>query len=382
MKKLIFKKFISDYLSFLIIATLSASIIIWVFQAVNYLDIIVEDGRDYFTYSLYSFLTFPKIFSKILPFGIFFSFYHIITKYETNNELLIFWTFGVNKIDFVNLVLKFSFYLLLVQLILTSFIVPKTQDMARSVLRSSDINFFGSLIKEKKFNDLISGITIHAENKNNQGEFENVYLKKNLDINNFEVTFAKKGQVEILDNNQFLILYNGQNIRSIENVITTFKFSESRINLAQFDTNIMKIIKTQENSTYELIKCFLNLKEKKFQTIEPKNQKEVQNCSAQNLKKIFEETYKRIIIPIYIPILALISLFLIITSKEKINYSKYKLLIFLTGIFFIILSETTLRFIQDNIEKNIILILIPFLILILFYIFFLNKFNKKVIEFR
>lgn len=377
MKNIIFKKFIIDYLSFLLIATLSTSIILWVFQAVNYLDIIVEDGRDYLIYISYSLLTFPKIYSKIFPFGVFFSFYYIITKYESNNELLIFWTFGVSKLNFINLIIKFSFYLLLAQLILTSIIVPKTQDMARSIFRSSNVNFFSSLIKEKKFNDLISGITIYAENKNNQGEFENVYLKKNLGDQNFEVTFAKKGRVNILDKDQFLILYDGQNISSIENEITTFKFSESKINLVEFETNIMKIVKTQENSSYELIKCYLNLKKNNFKKIEPKFQKEVQNCSVKNLKNIFEELYKRLIIPIYIPILVFISLFLITTSKEKINYSKHKFLIFLTGITCIILSETTLRLIQYEIEKNIILIISPFLILTFFYIFYLRKFNFK-----
>ena len=53
MKKILYRKLLSDYLTFLFIAMISTGIVIWVFQAVNYLDIMVEDGRDYLVYINY-----------------------------------------------------------------------------------------------------------------------------------------------------------------------------------------------------------------------------------------------------------------------------------------------------------------------------------------
>ena len=102
MKKIIYIKFLYDCINFFLITLISTSLIIWVFQAVNYLDIIIDDGRAYSVYLFYSFLNLPKIVSKILPFAFFFSFSYVIAKYETNNQLLIFWNFGVNKIKLVN----------------------------------------------------------------------------------------------------------------------------------------------------------------------------------------------------------------------------------------------------------------------------------------
>ena len=55
------------------------SIIIWVLQAVNYLDFVIEDGHGFLVYFNYTLLSFPKIFSKIFPFAIIFGvFIHII----------------------------------------------------------------------------------------------------------------------------------------------------------------------------------------------------------------------------------------------------------------------------------------------------------------
>ena len=73
---------------------------------------------------------------------------------------------------------------------------------------------------------------------------------------------------------------------------------------------------------------------------------EVENCRDDNIDNILKELYKRIIIPLYIPVLILISLLLIFKSKENINYLRYRILIswFVT----IILSEMTIRLINED----------------------------------
>ena len=104
MKKVLYRKLLRDYLSFFLIALLSTSIIIWVFQAVNYLDIMIEDGRDYLVYINYTLLNFPKIVSKVFPFALFFSLFYVTTRSEFNNELIILWNFGIHKIKIVNFI--------------------------------------------------------------------------------------------------------------------------------------------------------------------------------------------------------------------------------------------------------------------------------------
>jgi len=102
MKKIIFRKLLQDCLIFFFLALFGISTIIWIFQAVNFLDIMIEDGRNYNVYFNYTLLNFPKIISRILPFALFFSFSYTFIKYEANNELVIFWNHGVSKINVVN----------------------------------------------------------------------------------------------------------------------------------------------------------------------------------------------------------------------------------------------------------------------------------------
>ena len=376
MNKIIFRKFTYDYFTFFLIALLSTSVIIWVFQAVNYLDIVVEDGRDYGIYFGYSLLTLPKIMSKIYPFAIFLSFYYLILRYEADNELIIFWNFGVNKITLIHFFLKISFFLFILQIILTSIITPKTQDLARSLLRNSNINFFDDFIKAKKFNDLIKDLTIYSENKDQDNNLENIYIKKKIS-GGFEITFARSGEFRIINDSQYLVLFDGQNIRGNDNNLTNFSFSESSINLSDLETNVLKTIKVQENSTIDLIKCYENIKLGKLPIVNVKENFRVQNCTQQNIFVIMKELYKRLIIPIYIPILILISSFLIISSKENVNFARYKIYIFLLGFFTIIISETSLRYVQLSYSENLILILAPLVLLVSLYSFFLYSLKLK-----
>ena len=231
MKKLIYRKLLKDYMSFFFIALFSSGLIIWVFQAVNFLDIMIEDGREYTVYINYSLLNFPKILSRLFPFVLFFSIFYILSKYELNNELIIFWNFGENKINFINFILFISIFLFLIQITLTSLIVPKSQDKARSFLRNSDINFLGNFIKPKRFNDTIDGVTIYAERKDLNGNLYNLYIKKDLNTG-FEITYANKGKFEENMGLPILVLYDGETIRNRENKITNFSRHSARTGTA------------------------------------------------------------------------------------------------------------------------------------------------------
>jgi len=106
---------------------------------------------------------------------------------------------------------------------------------------------------------------------------------------------------------------------------------------------------------------------------------DVENCRSDNIDNIIKELYKRIIIPLYIPVLILISLMLIFKSKENVNYSRYRILIFLIGFITIILSEMTIRLINKNFFENLKFFIIPVLLFISLYSNYLIQFkNKKV----
>ncbi len=373
MKKILFNKLLTDCLIFFFIALFFTSIIIWVFQAVNYLDIMIEDGRDYLVYLKFTILIFPKIVSKILPFIFFLSFVYVITKYELNNELVIFWNYGVNKIVVVNYFFKFSIMLAIFQIFLNSIVVPASQDQARSYLRTSNINFLENFIKPKKFNDTIKDLTIYIDSKDETGSFTNIYIKKGRGFSDFQTTFAKKGVFKTIGNKKIFELYDGETISVVKGKITNFKFSKSNFTLNNLKTNTITHRKTQEVSTSNLIICFKNIYKRK--SIDLSKELKIENCRTENINNIIKEFHKRMVIPFYIPVLMLLTLLLIIESKENIDYLKFRLVIFFIGVLTIIISEMTLRFVDDNLINNLGLLFLQFALITILYSIFTYKYN-------
>ena len=375
MKKILFKKILSDCLIFFGISLFFAALVIWIFQAVNHLDIMIEDGRDHLTYIKFTLLIFPKVIVKLLPFIFFLSFVYIITKYELDNELIIFWNFGVSKISVINFFFKFSIVLVIFQIFLTSIIVPATQDKARSYLRNSSIDLIENLIKPRTFNDAIKNLTIYSDKKNEDGYFTEIYIKSGSGIDNFQITYAKKGKFINNAEKQIFDLYNGETISVINDKITNLKFKRSYLNLSDIETNTTTYKKTQEVSTLDLFKCYKNIYNKNF--IDLSKDLKIENCRTDNISNILKEFHKRITIPLYIPALMLICLLVITKSKENNNYTLYRFKIFLIGLVIIILSELSIRYVETSIFNNAIIFLIPLIIILYLYLTFYFKFKFR-----
>jgi len=279
--------------------------------------------------------------------------------------LIIFWNHGVSKINVVNFFFWISILIMLVQILLLSIVVPKTQELARSKLRTSNIDYFEGLIKQKKFNDTIKGLTIFTEDKNDNDEFKNIYIKKNNKKKGFQITFAKRGVFELKGNKRILVLYDGQTLTQNGENITNFNFSKSDFGLTNMDSHLVTHKKIQEQSTESLIQCMQYI-------FGIKNYKVI-NCDKNNPRNIYKELFKRLISPFYLPVLILISLLLILTSKENLKYNKNKFLIFFLGFGIIILSESSLGYIANNLIKNFSIVILPIILILIIYLIFIYK---------
>ena len=120
MKKTIYKYFFSEFLRYFTITLFALAVIVWTIQAVNYLDLVSEDGHAFLVYFTYSFLTLSKIITKIMPFCFLIATVLTISKLEKDNELMILWTSGLNKINIVNFLFSVSLVMMLLQLLFTT----------------------------------------------------------------------------------------------------------------------------------------------------------------------------------------------------------------------------------------------------------------------
>ncbi len=376
-EKIVFKKFLLDNTYFFLLCSVSLSLIVWIVQAVNFLDFMSEDGHSFDIYFYFTILNFPKIFKNILPFIFFISLFYTISKYEENNELKIFWINGINKIKFINVLIKYTFLFFLLQIFLTTLLSPALQDKARSYLKESNMDFFPSLLQEKKFIDTVDKLTIFIEKKISSTEFENIFLKDELDDNKSQIIFADKGILKQIDDKRKLILFDGKFLNTDEKKTTIFNFAQTEFDLTKYATKTITHPKIQELSTFFLLRCthsyFIEKTDDRFYTYN----NSILQCNEGFVKEINQELFDRLIKPIYLFLITIISCFLITQYKESHRYKFHKSHIFFYGFMIIVFSEISVNFAGKNFTNTVVFYLMPLVFILFGYLILKNKLIYK-----
>ena len=372
MKKTIFNNLFNEVTLFFLVCSLTLTLIVWIIQAVNFIDIISEDGHSIATYFSYAVLNIPKIYNKLLLLSFFLSVYYILGVYENKNQLIIFWVNGITKVEFLNKLIFLSIIFTFFSLILSYFVVPFTQDKARSFIRNSNLDFFPSLMKPKKFIDTVENLTIFLDEKENDS-MKKILIKDSSIGGSSQLIISKFGKIVNNDRTKYLSLNNGIIINyGKSKKLTSFNFEQSNFNLNKYKTKTTITPKIQETKSVTIIKCLKNLKyDMNKRTLIDKL-----NCEKSFIKNLIQEIYKRTILPLYIPILCIIASLVVLKSNNNDKFKNFKLKVFLSGIITIVFSQISINTVSINISAAIATLCTPFILLFISYLLFLNK-NKK-----
>ena len=373
MENRIYKYFFYEFLGYFSISLFALAIIVWTIQSVNYLDLVTEDGHAFTTYFAYSSLTLSKILTKLIPFCFLISITFTILKFEKDNELIIIWTSGLNKIHIVNLILRISLIVMFFQLIFTNIINPKFLNLSRSLLKNSEFQFIPSLLKEKQFNDAIKGLTIFIDKKDKNGIYKNIFIRDDHNVlssigTTSSTIFAKSGYISDDKNN--LILHNG-NIQKLseDNTVNIVKFKKTVLNLSGISTKSIIEPKMQETSTLKILKCIKN----------NNTSADMHNCTR--TKKSFMDTKiemnKRFGMPIFIPLISLVCSFLLSPRKDKKIYNYNKYIYFFISFSILILAEILVRYSGISWSHTAVYYFLPLLMLPIFYFNLIRKFKYE-----
>ena len=371
MKNTLYKYIFYEFLRYFLVALFALAVIVWTIQSVNFLDLVTEDGHAFVTYFKYSLLTLSKVLTKLIPFCFMLALVLVISKLEKDNEIIVIWTSGLNKIYIVNLIFRIALLIMFVQLILTSVVNPTLLNLSRGIIKNSQLQFIPSLLKIKQFNDTVEGLTIFVENKNENQIYNNIFIRDEGSIlssigTKSSTIFAKSG--EMSKNEKNLILYNG-NIQKLneDGNVNIIKFERTTLNLSGISTKSITEPKIQETSTFNIVSCILN------------KSTGLHNCD-QNKKSLMDtkiEFNKRFGMPIYILLISLMCSFLLSSRRDQKVYAYNKYIYFFIGFVILVLAEVIVRYSGISWTHSAIYYLIPLSLLPLLYISLIRKFKYE-----
>ena len=178
----IYQNYFIEILKTFFIVILGLSLIALTVRAVNFLELIVDNGYPVLTYFQYSFLNLFGIAPKFIPLSFFISLVIFLIKHSEDSEFIILWTSGVKKIHLVNLIVISSLSILIFYLLLSVFLTPLALNKSRNLLSQDQLNSFLPTVRSQQFSDSFRGFTFIVDKKINN-EVENIFLhdtEKNL----------------------------------------------------------------------------------------------------------------------------------------------------------------------------------------------------------
>ena len=368
----IYQSYIKEILKTFLVILFGLTIIAWTVRAVNFLDLIVDSGYSVTTYFQYSLLNLFGIFTKFIPLSFLIALIIFIIKQMQENEFVILWTSGVKKIKLVNLFFVISVVILFFYLIFSTFITPSALNLSRNLLSKNNFSSFSPTIRVQQFSDSFKGFTFLVEEKINN-EIKNVFIYDSANtLKNLNATpeskksttiVAEKGLVE----EKRMILFNGQIITSekekLENSI--IKFEQLNLDLKDLQTDTIKDPKLQETPTFDLVKCMFK-----------ENKKKILNCEEHTKKEIITILNRRIVLPLYIPIISLLCSFLLIKNESKKNYFSNKFSIFFISFLILLYAELIIRYTGIYKIISILFFISPLILIPIIYTLLNFKLSK------
>ena len=368
----IYQNYSFEIIKLFITILTSLSLIAWTVRAVNFLDLIVESGYSLITYFEYSILNIFGIITKFIPLSFLLAITIFILRQIQENEFIILWTSGVKKIQIVNLFLFISIIITIFHLFFSIVLAPAALNKSRHLLSNQNFTSLLPTFKIQKFTDAFEGLTFIVDNKF-ENKISNIFLHddsnnlKNVLISdqstNTTTIIAKSGLVE----DRRLLLYNGNIISSKNNLENqVLKFEKIIIDLTGLTNSTIKQPKIQETSTLKLLGCanddFFNDK----------------SCKGNFKQEVFPTLNRRIILPFFIPLIALIASLLLIKTQRKLIFNNFSIF----GYSFIILlyAEMIIRFTGKSFLITNLFVLSPFVLSIMIYIFIKYKFFKEALK--
>ena len=372
----IYSYFFRELIKYFFIVLFTFSIIVWTVQAVNYLDLIVDDGHAVSVYLNYSILNIPKILTKFIPLSFLLALFLTILKFDDESELMILWTTGLNKMEVVNFFIKVSVLVTILQLVFAAAINPKVLNYSRALIRDSNLDFISSIIKTNQFNDTVEGLTIYVQEKDKNNLMKNIFirddnqilkgLESSKDASNMTI-YANKGKIEKEGGSgSYLALEDGViQTENKDREIQSINFKKTRLLLQGMKTRSIVQPKIQETSSVTLINCLYN-----------KNvDVELLNCPKTESKiDSLSEINRRFGMPLYIPCIALLCSFLLISRNESKRKNAYKYLYFILAFITLIMAEILVRYSGKSYTYSYIYYLLPLASIPILYLILIKRF--------
>lgn len=192
-----------------VVITLTLTSIIWLTQALKFIDLIVNRGLSVSTFLYLSSLLIPSLLIIILPVAMFVSVLMVYNRLISDSELIVFKSAGLSRFRIAVPAAIVAAGVVLLGYLISLYILPASYREFKDTQAFIRNNYASVLLQEGVFNTPTKGLTVYIESRGDGGMLNGIMVHDSRDPERPVTMMAQEGRLVRTDSGPRFELVNG-----------------------------------------------------------------------------------------------------------------------------------------------------------------------------
>ncbi|MEM8772367.1 MAG: LptF/LptG family permease [Pseudomonadota bacterium] len=217
----------------------AVTMIVWMTQSLQRVEIIVEHGASIALFGFLSILIIPSLLAVIIPFALFGACVYALYRLHSDSEIAVIFAAGVSRWRLAAPILALTFVGALATLYVNVDLMPRSYRVLKQEVADIRADVASSVLRSGEFTTLIDGFTIYIDEARPGGQFVGLFVNDYRDREDPKVYMAERAVLTETPAGPILFLRNGNIQRSSENSddISLLRFEEVALDVSSYQNN-------------------------------------------------------------------------------------------------------------------------------------------------
>lgn len=178
-----------------LLITASLTCIIWLTQALRFIDFIVNRGLSIGDFLFITSLLFPSLLTLLVPVSLFVAVVFTYNKLLSDSELVVFRSMGLSRWQLAQPAIIIGVLATLFGYLLTLYLQPLSSRQFNDMRAFLRDNYTSVLLQEEVFNTPVDGLTVFVRARDDQANLSGILVHDNRILDNPITMMAEKGRL-------------------------------------------------------------------------------------------------------------------------------------------------------------------------------------------
>lgn len=229
-----------------LLVTLSLTSIIWLTQALRYIDFIVNRGLSVGSFLYLTALLIPSLLFLVLPIALFISVVFAYNKLAADSELVVMKAAGLSPMQLAKPALQLGILISLICYFMSLYLMPLTKHQFKEAQTFLRDNYASVLLQEGVFNSPMEGLTVFIREREDNGVLRGILVHDNRNPKAITTMMADEAKLMQSPKGPQFHLINGLRQENSNGRISWLNFDSYNLDFSFYEKKAKQHVAGQE----------------------------------------------------------------------------------------------------------------------------------------